>query len=229
MTVCRRWDRQPPKGGTAVVIDVLRFSTTICALLKAGRKIVRVCEKPDDLEKASEADRSDAFSELGFPWPGRHLDNSPALALAVDDADRPAYVTTTSGSLALWASRDAERVLVGGFANFSAVVGALGDSPAPFWFVPAAPPVRPNAIEDELCAEAFRRSLSGDGAAAEQALLRLQASPRLGEFYSLGIPTDRQDADYALKVDSLPMLPEAAFPPNSEADRFPFATIRRSP
>ena len=228
MTVCRRWDLEPPKGGTAVVIDVLRFSTTICALLKAGRRIVRVCETPNGLEKAPEPNQSDAFSELDFRWPGRHLDNSPALALSEESSERPAYVTTTSGSRALWASRGVERVLVGGFANFNAVVGALGESPEPFWFVPAAPPVRPNAIEDELCAEAFRAALSGRDRAAEQAILRLQESPRLGEFYSLGIPTDREDAAFALKVDSIPMLPEADFPPKGEEGRFPFATIRRN-
>ena len=226
MTVRRLWDAEPPQGGTAVVIDVLRFSTTICALLKAGRKAIWVAQTPQALQQAPEPEGADVYSELKFDWPGRHVDNSPTIALSDGGRECPAYVTTTSGSRALWASRAAERVLIGGFANFSALVDALRQAPEPLSFVPAAPPVKPSAVEDELCAEAFAEALQGRAGAAQRAIERWHATPRPAEYFGLGLPTGRSDFDLCFAVDGIPLLPQAAFPPENE--RLPFASIRRS-
>src|SRR5208282_216612 len=148
----RRWDLYPPHRGTAVVIDALRFSTTLCALVTAGRHDIRVTDTPETLLQTSGLKSADVFSELDFKFPGRRFDNSPELALRNGRSGRIAYVTTTTGSKALLACCGASRVLIGGFANFSAVLKRLRKVRGKIWFVPAAPPLRPKAIEDELCA-----------------------------------------------------------------------------
>ena len=187
-----RWICSLRAAERPVVIDVLRFSTTLCALLTAGRKDIRATGTPETLLKAPGLESADVFSELDFKFPGRRFDNSPELALRYGKADRIAYVTTTSGSRALMASRGASRVFIGGFANFDAVLERLRKVRGRIWLVPAAPPIRPNAIEDELCANAFMQGLRGRKNAAAQALSKLKRSARIPEFLGLRLRTGQR-------------------------------------
>jgi len=243
--ILRRWDRRPPCGGTAVVIDVLRFSTTVCALLAAGRRRVLVAPSPEALAGARDLARSDVFSELEFESPARRFDNSPALALAAEDARAVTYVTTTTGSRALSASRGAGRILVACFANFHAVLRRLKSARGPVWLLPAASPgialcakgerlrsegdspllIAPGREEDELCAGAFREALAGDGRAPEIALAALRLTPRIGEFLRTRPKTGEEDLALALDLDRFDVVPEADFPKDPQA---PFARIRRA-
>lgn len=223
-----QWDLQPPRGGTAVVIDVLRFSTTLCALLTAGRKEIRATDTPETLLKFPGLESADVYSELDFKFPGRRFDNSPELALRYGKTDRIAYVTTTSGSRALMASRGASRVFIGCFANFDAVLERLRKVRGRIWLVPAAPPIRPQCIEDELCANAFIQGLRGRKNAAADALSKLRRSARIPQFLGLRLRTGRKDLAYCLGVNGLPVVPEARFsstPKGKNSDYF--AKIRR--
>lgn len=224
-----RWDLRPPRGGTAVVIDVLRFSTTLCALLTAGRKDIRATDTPEALLQSAGLKSADLFSELDFEFSGRRFDNSPELALRHGRADRIAYVTTTSGSRALWASRGASRVFIGCFANFDAILRRLRKVRGRIWFVPAAPPIRPSAIEDELCAKAFIQGLRGRKDAARQAISKLRQTSRIAEFFALRLRTGRKDLAYCLDIDGLPVIPEAVFFPHfGGKTKISFARIRKA-
>src|SRR5512140_2575578 len=93
VSIVRDWPRRPPRGGVAVVIDVLRFSTTLCALVRSGRRKIRVARDPEALRQAAGLDFSDVFSELDFKSKGRRFDNSPHQAMAARAPARAAYVT----------------------------------------------------------------------------------------------------------------------------------------
>lgn len=114
-------------GGVAVVIDVLRASTTIVAALESGAvAVVPVA----DVEAARR--RADALGGAaikggergGRPIAGFDLGNSPAEYVPARVAGRIVVITTTNGTAALDACRGAREVLVGAIVNRTAVAAA---------------------------------------------------------------------------------------------------------
>jgi len=110
-------------GGIAVVIDVLRASTTIVTALAHGA-IVAVPRRSIEEALAAAADLPGAVlggERGGVKIAGFDLGNSP-LEYAPDRvAGRPVVMTTTNGTAALAACQDAAEVLVGAIVNRSAV------------------------------------------------------------------------------------------------------------
>jgi 2-phosphosulfolactate phosphatase len=121
--------RMPPRataGGIAVVIDVLRASTTIVAALAHGASMV-VPRRSIEEALAAAADRPGAVlggERGGVKIAGFDLGNSPLEYTADRVGGRPVVVTTTNGTAALAACRDAAEVLVGAVVNRSAVAAA---------------------------------------------------------------------------------------------------------
>lgn len=212
ISILRRWDKRPPRGGTAVVIDVMRFSTTLCALLAAGRRSVRVARDPGALERVRGLSRADVFSELDFICAGRRRDNSPHQALRSAGRERPAYATTTTGARAAFCSRAAGRVLIGCFANFSALLRILGRSRGKLWLVPAASPTpHPGRVEDEACARALKAALRGQARAGRHAVAAVRASGRPAQFLRERPAWGRKDLPLCLKLDRWTHVPELRF------------------
>ncbi|MFH1921028.1 MAG: 2-phosphosulfolactate phosphatase [Planctomycetota bacterium] len=116
-------------GGTAVVIDVLRASTTIVHALEAGAKEVIPCLEVEDA-RAAAAELAPGEAVLGgerqgLPIDGFDLGNSPT-EYTPDRVDGKTVVfTTTNGTQAMFECRPAARVLIGAFANASAVCRQL--------------------------------------------------------------------------------------------------------
>jgi 2-phosphosulfolactate phosphatase len=116
-------------GSVAVVIDVLRSSTTIVHALAAGCKAVRPClevEEARELAGQMRAGRVILGGERGGqPLPGFDLGNSPGEYTPKVCKGCTLVLTTTNGSRALVKAAAAERVLVAGFVNYSAVCEQL--------------------------------------------------------------------------------------------------------
>jgi len=122
-----QFNRMPPgatAGGIAVVIDVLRASTTmITALARGASRIVPVA----DVDEARRLAATIAPPPLlggergGVRIPGFDLGNSPLEYTADRVAGRTVVITTTNGTAALHASRDAAEIVVGGIVNRAAV------------------------------------------------------------------------------------------------------------
>jgi 2-phosphosulfolactate phosphatase len=118
-------------GGSAVVIDVLRATTTIVYALDAGAKAVIPCLAISDaLALAKQfppgevvlAGERDAVAIDGFD-----LGNSPD-EFTPDRVDGKTVVfTTTNGTQAIAHARSADEVLLAAFANADAVVRHLVD------------------------------------------------------------------------------------------------------
>ena len=115
-------------GSVAVVIDVLRATTTIVHALAAGATEVIPCLEIVDAfaHRQSLGDRALLGGERsGILIPGFDLGNSPAEYTADRVRGKTIIFTSTNGTRALARCREASRVLLGAFVNFSALCREL--------------------------------------------------------------------------------------------------------
>jgi 2-phosphosulfolactate phosphatase len=116
-------------GGTAVMIDVLRASSTITTALANGADCVVPCATTEQARQTTE--RASGGNVLlggergGIRLVGFDCGNSPAEYSRATVAGRRLVFTTTNGTQALLKSVAAESVLVGAFVNLSAIRNAL--------------------------------------------------------------------------------------------------------
>ena len=142
-------------GRTAVVIDVLRASTTIVEAMAAG---VRAIFPVGSVEEASRLANTLGRAEVllsgerrCLPIEGFDLGNSPAEFTAERVGGKTVVMTTTNGTAALLAAQAAERVLIGAFTNLAAVAAELLQSGAEPVLVCAGREGR-FGLEDAVCA-----------------------------------------------------------------------------
>ena len=116
-------------GGTVVVIDVLRASTTIVHALEAGAKEIIPCLEIEDAHAAaaglSRAEVVLGGERGGLPIDGFDLGNSPTEYTPQTVGDRTVVFTTTNGTKAIRKCGQADRVLIGSFVNAAAVYRQL--------------------------------------------------------------------------------------------------------
>src|SRR5262245_13937729 len=113
------------RGGMAVVIDVLRATSTIIHALAAGARSVVPCGEIEDARQmAIAAPRGTVLlggERGGLRIPGFDLGNSPAEYAHGTVAGKTIVITTTNGTRALVRAKEARRVLIGALCNQSAV------------------------------------------------------------------------------------------------------------
>lgn len=154
-------DLIPPgalNGSVAVVVDVLRATTTIVHALAAGCSSVRPMAEIDDARSLADGMRAGrvvlAGERNGERLPGFDRGNSPREFTPQCCAGCTVVLTTTNGTRALLRAAEAERVLVAGFVNYSAVCEQLLADPRPLHIVCAGSEGEPS-LEDTLLAGAF--------------------------------------------------------------------------
>jgi 2-phosphosulfolactate phosphatase len=117
------------RGGVAVVIDVLRATTTMIHALAAGCTSVRPCAEVEQARAVAAEMRvgrvllggeRDGVAPSGFD-----LGNSPAEYTPQMCKGRTLVFTTSNGTRALLRAAEAERVLLAAFVNYSAVCEQL--------------------------------------------------------------------------------------------------------
>jgi 2-phosphosulfolactate phosphatase len=117
------------QGSAAVVIDLLRASTTITHALGAGAACVIPVLTIEDARRARgkrhEPRTFLAGERAGLRIDGFDFGNSPAEFTTDAVAGATVIFTTTNGTKAILASLGARRVLVGCFANISALESEL--------------------------------------------------------------------------------------------------------
>ncbi len=118
-------DADDLRGATAVVIDVLRASTTIIHALNAGAKAVIACREVEEARQWR-AERNGVDVVLGgerggLPIEGFDLGNSPEEYSPDRVGGRTVVLTTTNGTAAIEHARKAESVLIGAFVNATAI------------------------------------------------------------------------------------------------------------
>lgn len=211
----------------AVVIDVLRATSTAIVLLSGGARRVLVVATPADLARLPAppgASRYLVFSELDASRASGLdcVDNSPAVAAEVDLAGRVPVLVTTNGTRALAAAVPRARtVLVASFGNLSALAAHLAASADRVTLLPAGDFAGGEPrTEDELCADALAALLEGrapdlpaiDAAIRQDARVqrRIARHPELVRDVDLSLAVDRHpaiaravaaDGGFALVVD----------------------------
>lgn len=119
------------EGGVAIVIDVLRASTSIVHALEAGAKDVLPCVDVDEARRMHAAFRNQGALLAGErnarPLQGSDLGNSPDVFTPEKVRGRSVVLTTTNGTKALARCRRASRVFIGAFVNAAAVVHAVAE------------------------------------------------------------------------------------------------------
>ena len=163
-------------GGVAVVVDVLRATTTIVHALAAGCTCVRPCaevEEARELAGQMRVGRALLGGERdGRPLPGFDLGNSPREYTTELCRGNVLVLTTSNGTRALLAAREAPRTLVAAFVNYSAVCDQLGRETRPIHILCAGTEGEV-ALEDTLLAGALVDFLGESGG------VRLNDSARL--------------------------------------------------
>jgi 2-phosphosulfolactate phosphatase len=126
-------------GGIAVVIDVLRATTTIVHALAAGCTEVRPCVEVDEARTLAGTMRAGRVllggERGGKPLPGFDLGNSPGEYTPKVCKGTTLVLTTTNGTRALLRAAEADRVLLAAFVNYSAVCEQLGQETRPVHIV----------------------------------------------------------------------------------------------
>ncbi len=125
------------KGAVAIVVDVLRASTTILTALDNGAAAVRPCLTVEE----ALACRSENTEVLlggergGVRIDGFDLSNSPTDYGSETVGQRMIAFTTTNGTRALHHSVQADEILIGAFANVNRLAEHLAESDRPIHIV----------------------------------------------------------------------------------------------
>lgn len=127
------------QGGIAVVIDILRASTTIIHALAAGAERVIPCSEVETARQLA-GQFAPGTALLGGERHGERiagfdLDNSPLSYTPDKLAGKTLIFTTTNGTRALERCQMADRILIGAFVNRNAVIKALRDDDRPIHLV----------------------------------------------------------------------------------------------
>jgi 2-phosphosulfolactate phosphatase len=184
----------PLADSVAVVIDVLRATSTIVEALANGARCVIPVTTPEAAVRVArglaDGERLLTGERGSVRIDGFQLGNSPAEFTSERVGGKRIVMSTTNGTPALVAAAGASRVVVGSFLNLSATVAALAGAAAPVVVICAGKEGR-FALEDALCAGLIVAQLQGcedgwtcgnDAARAATALaVRAEAGAGAGE------------------------------------------------
>ena len=146
------------RGGIAVIIDVLRASTTITHALANGAKCVVPCGEVDEAHQIAQSRPAGSVllggEREGMLIDGFDLDNNPFAYPASVVQGKTIVFTTSNGTRALLRAARADRVLIGSFVNLQGVVDVLARDTRPVHLVCAGTKGK-ITVEDSLCAGAI--------------------------------------------------------------------------
>ena len=188
------------------VIDVIRASTTILCLMEHGAEEIQVVATVEEALALKLRGYTPIGERGNLPLPG-FTDNSPYLVSQHDWRSRRVVLTTSNGTRALVAVRDARQIVVAAFRNLEAVARRLRADPGPIGLVPIGSLGHPS-YEDEACADALRRRLLGERVDFE-AIRRKIFHDRAAQIERKGCQF-RHDIELALTLDATAIIPVLA-------------------
>ena len=155
--------RSLPPGAWAVVIDVLRYSTTVSAAFDHGAARAYPAAAEDEA-RARHAALAGTGALLcgereGLPLPGFDLGNSPLEFTEARVKDKTLVTLTTNGTLTLRAAASGQAALLGCFANAGALVDAVAAAAPAELFLVCSGKEAGFCIEDFACAGFLARRL----------------------------------------------------------------------
>lgn len=210
------------EGRTVIVFDVLRATTTMAAALASGVAEIRIFASLDEAATAAAAHggrRILCGEQNCLPPPGFDLGNSPGGFRADVHAGHTAYMSTTNGTRAIVATREARTVFIGALVNASATARAAAAEGADVTLLCAGTGGEV-AMEDVLGAGAVVDSVlrAGSEAKPSDAALLARRLFRCAQADLRGILADSrggrnviaaglaEDIDFAARVDALDVV-----------------------
>ena len=209
----------------AVVIDVLRATTTIATALNAGAEAVQAFSDMDKLMRASEDWSADkrlrAGERGGAKVEGCDLGNSPLDCTPEQVRGKRLFISTTNGTRALQRVEKSPVVITAAQVNCQAAVQYLIElQPETVWLVGSGWQGS-YSLEDTACAGAIAKALSNQdqGAIANDEgmaaiALYSQWQENLLEMFRYSSHGQRllrldgdEDLEYCAKTDILDVLP----------------------
>ncbi len=206
---------------TTVAVDILRATTAVCAAFQAGVGEIVPLDSLEDLRHYRSLGYISAAERGGKKVEGAEWGNSPTEYIATDlHGQRLAY-STTNGTVCILRGSDADRTLVGAFANITALTQRLVDQPQDLVIL-CSGWKNDFSIEDTLFAGALCQRLIGSGLyttthdAVHMAMGLWQLCQGDPYGYSLryashvqrliGFGAER-DIEFAFRPDTCPLVP----------------------
>jgi len=189
-------------GVTALVIDVLRASTTIITALSNGcEAIVPVADPQEARRRAGDARNGGtlvAGERQGEPIPGFDLSNSPVEFQSPHVRGKTVYFTTSNGTRALLAARAAEAIGIAALVNVTAAAAWAVHAGRDVIIVCSGSHGR-HSLEDWTCGGlAIDRMLAAvPGAVLSEAARDALAT---GRRYGVDVGRLKQDAPWARRL-----------------------------
>ena len=192
-----------------IVVDLFRFSNTVCALMASGRKKIKIYSEPSLAIAAKKIKKNtDLFSEIEFPFIDDRYDNSPYLAMNLKEADRDTVIVTRSGSKTVMASIMAKEIIIGCFANMTRLCEYNAENKMDTLIAPACLFYDRNHVEDFICARSLQDALNGEDTFNE-AVEEIYKSGRILDFMAFRPENGRKDIEMILKKGTIKILPKA--------------------
>ena len=222
----REFTEENLRGTTAIVVDVLRSSSTIaCALARGAREIIPVLTPGEAGELAQKAGRDATLlcgERDGKRIEGFDLGNSPSEYTAERVNGRILIFASTNGSPVIARARVSDRVVIGGFNNFSAVVSNVAASRKPVTIL-CSGLLEQFSLEDFICGGKFAAALQILRGVRNVTLNdAAKAAAELYKFHGGNIPKVLRDSahgrylaalgfeadlDFCAEIDSLSIVP----------------------
>ncbi|NET33315.1 MAG: 2-phosphosulfolactate phosphatase family protein [Cyanothece sp. SIO1E1] len=213
----------------AIVIDVLRATTTIATALKAGAEAVEAFSDIEELLRVSETwpeeKRLRAGERGGSKVQGCDLGNSPLEYTSANAMGRRLFISTTNGTRCIESVQHAATVISAALINRRAVVNyLLSQQPEQVWLVSSGWEGS-FSLEDTVCAGAIAHDIrnatgqpldqlaGNDELVAAIALYRQWQDQLLELMYAASHGqrllrlNGQKDLEYCAQVDTLDILP----------------------
>jgi 2-phosphosulfolactate phosphatase len=208
-------------GATVLVVDVLRASTTIIAALAAGcAGITPVADPVEARRRAGAHGVLLAGERRGEPIPGFDLGNSPLEFTRERVSGRTVVLTTSNGTRALLAAREAHTIGIAAFVNLTAATEWAVAEARDLIVICAGERGR-RSLEDHVCAGLLVegvRARAADASMSPAALEALAAARRYGREVArlaadspwarkLAASGRGRDVTACLALDTTPFVP----------------------
>jgi 2-phosphosulfolactate phosphatase len=189
-------------GATVLVVDVLRASTTMIVALASGCAGITPVADAAEARRLARAHGDNgalvAGERRGEPLAGFHLGNSPLEFTRARVGGKTVFFTTSNGTRALLAAREAAAIGVAAFVNLTAAAAwAAGE--ARDVVVLCAGERGARSLEDHVCAGLLveRLAAAGPGPALSAAAREAQAD---GRQYARDLTRLARDSAWARRL-----------------------------
>lgn len=194
--------------GIAIIIDVLRASSTMITILANGARCIYPVETP---EKALKLKKRIPNSILGTD--SRKLrglgyyDNSPITFLNIDIKNKNVILMTHNGTRGVVNAKQAKEIWVASFLNAKFVVDEIKKHQNTKVTLVPMGEYNEKSIDDELCAKFIKDCIEGK----DPDFLKIKQKIKKTNIYQYLLKTGRkQDAEFCLKLNYYNIIPKAS-------------------